>query len=42
MNNLSVVANVGGTINTETTFEVLDLNHLTDFTKVRLTLNVYK
>lgn len=42
MNNLSVIADIGGTINTETTFEVLDLDHLTDFTKVCLNVNVYK
>lgn len=42
MNNLSIVADVGGTIDTETTFEVLNVDHLTDFTKVRLSLNAYR
>ena len=42
MNDLNVVGNVGGTIDTETTFEVLDINHLTNFTKVCLSINVFK
>lgn len=34
MSDIKVTGDVGGTIDTESTFQVADLAHLTDFTKV--------
>ncbi|PPQ89568.1 hypothetical protein CVT25_012240 [Psilocybe cyanescens] len=37
MSDITITGDVGGTIDAETTFNVLDVNHLTDFTKALLT-----
>ncbi|KAH9485291.1 hypothetical protein JR316_0002199 [Psilocybe cubensis] len=37
MNDITVTGDVGGIIDTETTFTVVDVDHLTDFTKALLT-----